>query len=201
MKIANHRGNVLASCLLVIGCVDGTPQSSGDGDDGGLIDVGTPDIGTPDVGGTDSAPEFPEGSYHYVAAWISVGGQGGAFDTAFVMNLFFSDGELTIEYRDCFEEYPEETYRLEPVGDDFEVVSASGEPVVFQGVPRDEFLLHVSDPCNVEFTMDHGESVFMGRLDVGRVCVVDWCDDFDPATDRILVDYCEGEPQLECEEQ
>ena len=198
MKTANHRKTVLASWLLAVGCGDTTPQSSNDGGEGELLDIGGPDIGTPDVGGTDAAPVFPEGSYHHVAAWISVGGYGAAFDSAFVMNLSFSDGELTIEYRDCFEEYPEVTYRLEPDGDEFRVVPG---PVDFLGGPREELRLRMTDPCDVEFTINDGDYTFTDRFEAGRVCVIDWCDDLDPATDRIVVDYCEGEPQLECEEQ
>ena len=176
-----------APYLLVLAC--GAVLHSGCADGGGEEDA------EPDVGVT----AFPEGTYHYAAAWIGLGVESAAFDTAFVTNITVSGDEVTLEHQDCSEAHPPSSYRLEPVDDAFEVVSASGAPVEFLGAPRNRFRLRVVDACEIEFTVDDGASDFSDKLAAGRVCVTDWCDDLDPSTDRILVDYCDGEPRIECE--
>ena len=157
-------------------------------------------------GSTSPGQAQPEGSYHDLGPFQVLGTPNAAFEGATVLvNVTFEAGRVTMTYRGCREpERPEVTYSLEPLGGgDFLVVPPEGQKVDFFGGPRDEVQFHFSDPCRVEFTVRDGALSSRAPLSPGKACVVDWCDDEaprNPIHDQVLVDYCEGEPTVECEE-
>ena len=118
-----------------------------------------------------------------------------------MINYAFWEGLATVTWQDCQGLHPTAQYRLEPSGDEqvFASVGNPAEDLIYLGASVDEVRLHADDECELRLVVTTGPVSQELSLHRGEVCVVDWCDDLDPASDKILVDYCEGEPGLQCE--
>lgn len=130
-----------------------------------------------------------------------VGAEAAAIESAIVVNYEFSEGSVTVTYRDCDALHPSVEYRLEPSGDAWRLAPAVGNELAYLGGPVDEVRVHADGECELRLVVTSGLVSQEVALTAGEVCVLDWCDDLQPGVDKVLVDYCEGEPQIECEEQ